>query len=221
MAGKSLELACVVSQPFAENTYIAWLTGRSDCVVFDPGLEPDRVIDLLEQKRLTPVAILNTHGHSDHIAGNAAMLDCWADCPLVIGAGDAPKLTDPNLNLSAPFGFEIVSPPADRLVREGDWLELAGMRLEVLETPGHSVGHVVYVWKEGSPWIVFGGDVLFRGSVGRTDFPDGSPSQLLGSIRQKLFTMPPDTIILPGHGDSTTVGEERWTNPYAGEGQGA
>jgi glyoxylase-like metal-dependent hydrolase (beta-lactamase superfamily II) len=216
---KSLELTCIVSEPFAENTYIAWLAGRSDCLIFDPGFEPDRVLERLEQNKLTPAAVLNTHGHSDHIAGNAAVLARWPDCPLIIGAGDAPKLTDPELNLSAPFGVQLFSPPADRLVREGETLELAGIRLDVLELPGHSVGHVVYVWQDGSPWIVFGGDVLFRGSVGRTDLPDGSTTDLLRSIRQKLFTMPPDTIVLPGHGEPTTVEHERRTNPYVGEGR--
>jgi glyoxylase-like metal-dependent hydrolase (beta-lactamase superfamily II) len=215
-----LVLACVVSQPFAENTFIAVLPGRSDCLVVDPGFEPDRVIDEIVQKNLTPAAILNTHGHSDHIAGNQALKDRWPDCRLIIGAGDAPKLTDPRLNLSAPFGIDLISPPADRTVVEGDRLLLAGIRLDVLETPGHSVGHVVFVWKDGSPWIVFGGDVLFRGSVGRTDFPDGDTRQLYRSIRQKLFTLPDDTVVLTGHGEPTTVALERRTNPYVGEAAG-
>jgi hydroxyacylglutathione hydrolase len=214
---KLLELACIVSQPFAENTFIASLAGRTECLIIDPGFEPDRVIAQVAQRGLSPVAILNTHGHSDHIAGNEAIKTRWPDCPLIIGRDDAPKLTDPELNLSAPFGVELISPPADQTVGEGDTLELAGIRLDVLETPGHSRGHVVFVWKDGSPWIVFGGDVLFRGSVGRTDFPDGDGPQLFDSIREKLFTLPPDTIVLPGHGEPTTVEHERRTNPYVGE----
>jgi hydroxyacylglutathione hydrolase len=213
----ALELACIVSQPFAENTFIAHLPGRSDCLVFDPGFEPDRVIEHLEQKKLTPAAILNTHGHSDHIAGNRAMKERWPDCPLIIGEGDAAKLTDPELNLSAPFGVELISPSADETVGAGDVLERAGIRLEVRAAPGHSVGHVVFVWKDGSPWIVFGGDVLFRGGVGRTDFPDGDGPQLFRSIREQLFSLPGDTVVLPGHGEPTTVEFERRTNPFVGE----
>jgi glyoxylase-like metal-dependent hydrolase (beta-lactamase superfamily II) len=135
---------------------------------------------------------------------------------LVIGAGDAEKLTNPNLNLSAAFGLALTSPPADNLVREGDRFAAAGIELEVLETPGHSIGHVVFVYKAEEPWQVLGGDVLFAGSIGRTDFPDGSFEELSAAIHGKLFPMPDDTIVLPGHGPSTTIGREKRTNPYVG-----
>jgi glyoxylase-like metal-dependent hydrolase (beta-lactamase superfamily II) len=139
---------------------------------------------------------------------------------LIIGQGDADKLTDPYKNLSASLGVPIVSPPADRLVNEGDTLELAGMTLEVLEMPGHSVGHVVFVWRGAAPWVVFAGDVLFQGSIGRTDFPDSSTSQLIDGIHRKLFTLPDDTIILPGHGPTTTIGDEKAHNPFVGRPSG-
>ena len=90
------------------------------------------------------------------------------------------------------------------------------MELEVLELPGHSRGHVVYVWKGDRPWVVFGGDVLFQGSIGRTDFPDGDMKRLLSGIREKLFVMPDDTIVYPGHGAPTTIGEEKRYNPFVG-----
>lgn len=206
----------VVSQPFDENTYIAHSSGRGDAVVIDPGFEPDAIIDYLTRHSLTPAAILCTHGHSDHIAGNSTLKQSWPACPLVIGAGDAAKLTDPHLNLSAAFGAAVLSPPADRTVDEGEEIESAGIQLGVLAAPGHSAGHVVFLCRETSPWQLFGGDVLFRGSIGRTDFPDGSFDDLCRSIQEKLFTLPDDTIVLPGHGPATTIGHEKRTNPFVG-----
>lgn len=218
MTESHLKLASILSLPFAENTYVASLAGRDDCLVFDPGLEPQKIFDYLDGEGLTPAAIVNTHGHADHIAGNGAMKERWPDCPLWIGAGDAAKLTDPALNLSDGFGVALVSPPADGLLREGENFSAAGFDLVVYEIPGHSSGHVVLVWKAQRPYYVFGGDVLFEGGIGRFDFPDGSFEQLAEGIRTKLFTLPDDTVVLPGHGGTTTVGREKRTNPFVGEG---
>jgi hydroxyacylglutathione hydrolase len=209
-------LARIVSAPFGENSYIAHLEGRSDCLVFDPGLEPELILDYLDGEQWVPAAFMITHGHSDHIGGNAAMKRRWPQVPLVIGRGDAPKLTDAELNLSAQYGLAIVSPPADVVLDEGEIYRAAGFELEVLEIPGHSSGHVVYVWRGERPWIVFAGDVLFQGSIGRTDFPDGSFKDLAAGIHGKLFTLPDDTVVLPGHGDPTTIGEEKRHNPFVG-----
>jgi glyoxylase-like metal-dependent hydrolase (beta-lactamase superfamily II) len=110
----------------------------------------------------------------------------------------------------------MVSPPHDRTVDDGDQLEAAGIKLEVLAAPGHSVGHVVFLCRDTDPWTVFGGDVLFRGSIGRTDFLDGDFESLREAIHSKLFTLPDDTLVLPGHGPSTTVGREKRTNPFVG-----
>jgi hydroxyacylglutathione hydrolase len=214
--GSPFELATIVSLPFAENTYIAHLAGRHDCLIVDPGLEPGKVLAHLDQQALEPAAILNTHGHADHIAGNAALKERWPDCPLVIGRGDAPKLTDARLNLSADYGLGLVSPKADVLLDEGDTYCVAGFDLHVREIPGHSCGHVVLIWKTHAPVVVFGGDVLFAGSIGRTDFPDGSFEQLAAGIREKLFTLPDDTVVLPGHGPATTIGREKRCNPFVG-----
>lgn len=216
MSETSLNVGCVESMPFGENTYIAHFTGRDDCIVFDPGFEPDAIIDYLAAHVLSPAAIVCTHGHSDHIAGNATLKRRWPDCPLVIGVGDAAKLTNPELNLSAPFGVRLVSPPADRTLGEGERFNAAGIELDVFETPGHSIGHIVLVCKQIKPWRVFGGDVLFDGSVGRTDFPDGSFDALRSAIHDKLFTLPDDTIVYPGHGPETTIGQEKRTNPFVG-----
>jgi glyoxylase-like metal-dependent hydrolase (beta-lactamase superfamily II) len=209
------QIHTIVSQPFEENTYVVWQPPRTDALVIDPGLEPDLILDFLREQGLTVAAILNTHGHADHIGGNAEVKSAFPEAPLLIGHGDAVMLTDADANLSAPFGMPITSPAADWVLREGDVVEAAGFRLEVLEIPGHSPGHVVFVLR-GEPCLVFGGDVLFRGSVGRTDFPGGSSQRLFAGIREKLFTLPPETVVYSGHGPVTTVKHERRTNPFVG-----
>ena len=206
----------VVSTPFEENGYLVFREGRRECLVIDPGLEPEAFMERIERLSLEPVAILNTHGHSDHIAGNAALKKRWPRCPIVIGVDDAPKLLDSWLNLSANFGASVTSPPADVTVADGDTYEAAGFEWQVRAIPGHTVGHVVYLWEGQEPPVVFVGDVIFAGSIGRTDFPDGNHRRLILGIRSKLFTLPDETILLPGHGPTTTVGEEKRDNPFAG-----
>jgi glyoxylase-like metal-dependent hydrolase (beta-lactamase superfamily II) len=210
-----LTIHTIVSQPFAENTYVVWLPGRQDALVIDPGLEPELILEFLRDQGLTPAAILNTHGHADHIGGNEALKQAYPQAPLIIGADEAHLLTDATANLSAPFGMPVTSPPANRTVREGDAVEAAGIRLEVLDVPGHSPGHVVFLYR-AQPCLAFGGDVLFRGSIGRYDFPGSDGRLLLQGIRGKLFTLPPDTVIYPGHGPVTTIGHEKRTNPFVG-----
>jgi hydroxyacylglutathione hydrolase len=211
-----LRLRTIVSAPFDENSYILGRADRTDVLVIDPGFQPDLILDALRDEELQVAAILNTHGHVDHIAGNAAMKKAFPAAPIIVGAGDADMLIDADLNMSAPFGLPIVSPPADRLVREGETIEFAGLKLEVFDIPGHSPGHVVFLLR-GSPDIVIGGDVLFRGSVGRTDLPGGSFAQLRFGIEAKLFTLPADTVVYPGHGPVTTIGHEKRTNPFVGQ----
>jgi glyoxylase-like metal-dependent hydrolase (beta-lactamase superfamily II) len=210
----ALQIDRIVSAGFEENTFVARLQPRTDCLVVDPGLEPQKTLAYLDEHRLTPAAILNTHGHGDHIGGNGALKERWPQCPLVIGRADAQKLVDPDLNLSAAFGFSVVSPAADMQVDQGSRFSAAGFDLEVLAIPGHSVGHVVYLWRGQEPYVVFVGDVIFFGSIGRTDFPDGDFNQLVAGIREKLYTLPDATRLLPGHGPATTVGREKRTNPF-------
>jgi hydroxyacylglutathione hydrolase len=208
-----IHIQTIVSSPFEENTYILWREGAKNAIVVDPGLEPELILEFLEQRELKARAILNTHGHADHIAGNGAVKAAFPEAPLVIGVNDAVMLSDPAANLSLSYGFEITSPSADQTVRELDQLSFAGIDLEVLDVPGHSPGHVVFVIRE-QPVIVLGGDVLFRGSIGRTDLPGGSFPQLADGIRRKLYTLADDTVVYPGHGPTTKTGHEKRTNPF-------
>lgn len=209
-----VEIHTVVSEPFAENSYIVWRPGADRAFVIDPGFEPGAIREVLAERGLTLAAIVCTHGHVDHIAGNADLKRAYPEVPVVIGAGEAAMLTDPVLNLSLPFGLEVVSPPADRTVREGDKVTVAGIELEVFDIPGHSPGHVVYLIRDEKPMLVLGGDVLFRGGIGRFDFPGGSYETLRANIERVLWPLPPDTVVYPGHGPTTTIGHEKRTNPY-------
>lgn len=209
-------IEAIESAPFAQLCYVAWLAGRTDAVVVDPGFDTRSLIRLLIQQGLRPAAILNTHGHVDHIAGNAEIKAAFPEAPLIIGRNERVMLTDAQANMSASFGLPVRSPDADRLVGDGDVVESAGFRFLVREIPGHSPGSVVYIAEDFDPPIVFGGDVLFSGSIGRTDFGGDFPL-LRSGIRSKLFTLPEATRIYPGHGPATTIGEERRTNPYVGD----
>jgi hydroxyacylglutathione hydrolase len=211
-----LQIHTIVSMPFGENTYVVWRPEHKQALVIDPGLEPELILEFLRTNELDVAAILNTHGHGDHIGGNEAIKSAFPNAPLVIGAKEAHLLTDPTANLSAFLGAPIISPTADSLVREGDSIEFGGIHLDVLDVPGHSPGHVVFIYRS-EPCIVFGGDVLFRGSIGRSDFPNSDGPLLVSGIRGKLFALPPDTLVYPGHGPVTTIAFERRSNPFVGD----
>jgi len=217
MPSSDHEIESIESAPFGQIAYVAWRPDRADALVVDPGFDTDTIRDLLARLKRTPAAILNTHGHADHIAGNAAMKELFPNAPLIIGKNEAHLLTDPEANLSAPFGIPLTSPPADRLVSDGERLDVAGFTFEIREIPGHSPGSVIFVALGLDAPFVFGGDVLFAGSVGRADKPGDDPKALFEGIRAKLFNLPDATLVLPGHGPPTTVGQERRNNPFVGE----
>ncbi|MGL4419590.1 MAG: MBL fold metallo-hydrolase [Gemmataceae bacterium] len=213
MGPVALQIYTIESEPFAENSYIVWDDERTDCFVIDPGFEPEVIVDFLQEQGLTPVAILNTHGHCDHIAGNRAMTEAYPDLPIYIGENDAVMLVDPRENLSEGFGIPITSPSHTVALRDSERHTVAGITWDCWHTPGHSPGHIVYFLAGAQPRL-FGGDVLFRGSVGRTDFPHGSFPQLLHSIQSRLWPLPGNTVVYPGHGPVTTIAHEQATNPY-------
>lgn len=215
MPSSGYTIESVESAPFAQISYIAWRDGCNEALVVDPGFDVPAIRAVLEQKQLKLVAILNTHGHVDHIAGNRALKEAYPNSPLIIGVNETGMLTDPDCNLSAQFGLPIISPKADQTVIEGQRIEIAGFSFEVREIPGHSPGSVVFICDSVEPPFVFGGDVLFAGSVGRTDL-GGSSTQLISGIRGKLWNLADATRVFPGHGSPTTIGVEKRTNPYAG-----
>ncbi len=210
----AIQIFTIESEPFAENSYVVWREGGGEAFVIDPGFEPDLIREALTDRGLTLAAIVCTHGHVDHIAGNTALKQAFPEAPILIGTRDAAFLTDANVNMSAKFGFDVTSPPADQLLNEGDKITVARIELEVFDIPGHSPGHVVFLIREMKPFVVLGGDVLFRGSVGRTDFPGGSFPLLKAGIVRSLWPLPPDTVVYPGHGPVTTIGHEKKTNPF-------
>lgn len=216
MSQAEVQIEPIESAPFGQMTYLVWRQGQPDAVVVDPGFDARAILDELSRRSLNVVAILNTHGHVDHIAGNRALKDAYPHAPLIVGANDATLLTDSAANLSEPFGMPLVSPPADRLVADGERLEVAGLEFEVREIPGHSPGSVVFVCRQFAIPFVLGGDVLFAGSVGRTDLGGNAPLLLQG-IRTKLLTLPDNTVVFPGHGRPTTIAQERRSNPFVGQ----
>jgi glyoxylase-like metal-dependent hydrolase (beta-lactamase superfamily II) len=176
----------------------------------------DEIIEFCDRRSLVPRVLVNTHGHADHIFANAAMKKRWKDLAIAVGEGDAEMLRSPTKNLSILLMSWIKSPAADRLLADGDTIDLGEAKWRVLATPGHTPGGISLYCPEAADGrgAVFSGDALFAGGIGRTDFPGGDYDLLLTSIRKKLFALPPETVVYPGHGPASTVGEEARTNPF-------
>lgn len=192
------------------NCYFLINKETKEVLVVDPGGHAGNLADKVKAEGLKPVAILLTHGHSDHAMG-AEELKGLLQVPVIALKEEQETLEDPRLNLSPMFGVtEKYS--ADQYVRDGEVLHLAGFDVKVLHTPGHTVGGCCYYFEEQK--IVVSGDTLFCGSVGRTDFPKGSGGTLVRSIKNKLMVLPDDVQVLPGHDSRTTIGWERVNNPF-------
>lgn len=200
--------------PFAANCLVLEPAQGDEVFLVDPGFDVEQVLLWLSQRGKKPKVVLLTHAHLDHAWGCAAVRDAFPGVPIRLHPGDLPLYE--NLPVQAQmFGFP---PPAvvdaEAVLWEGQELELGGERLLVRHTPGHSPGHVVFVSRDGErPWAVVG-DVIFQGSVGRTDLWGGSWEELEASIRNVVYRLPEATVLYPGHGPATTVREEKRENPF-------
>jgi len=206
---KDMVLTRLVVGPLQVNCFILADEKTKEAVVIDPGDDAGDILRVIEEKGLKVKYIINTHAHFDHVGANKALKDATG-AELLLHEADAPVLAT-TANQSRSFGMKPVSsPPADRYVKQGDLIRAGEISLKVLETPGHTPGGISLL-EEG---MVFTGDALFAGSIGRTDFPGGDLLTLLGSIKKNLMTLPDETRVFSGHGPASTIGEEREQNPF-------
>ncbi|MEV8018585.1 MBL fold metallo-hydrolase [Streptomyces sp. NPDC086554] len=204
------------------NCYLVAPAAGEECVIIDPGHQAAQgVEDALKKHRLKPVAVILTHGHIDHVASVVPV--CGAnDVPAWIHPDDRYMLSDPEKAIGRAFGAQLmgeltVGEPADlRELSDGAQLKLAGLDFSVAHAPGHTKGSVTFQLPESAegPSVFFSGDLLFAGSIGRTDLPGGSHTEILESLARVCLPLDDSTVVLPGHNEHTTIGRERATNPY-------
>lgn len=192
------------------NCYFLQNTDTNEVIVVDPGAKGERIYEEMTNRGYTIKAVLLTHGHFDHVMGADAIRKA-AGVKVYLGEEDGKLIENADLNVSAMFGTPYTT-KADILVKDGEELELAGIKMKVIHTPGHTAGGVCYYLEEEK--ILVCGDTLFAESVGRTDFPTSSASALVTAIREKLFILPDEVYVYPGHGPTTTIGHEKENNPF-------
>jgi hydroxyacylglutathione hydrolase len=202
----------LVVGPLMANCFIFGCNKTKEAVVIDPGGDADRILLSLADSELKVKYIINTHGHFDHVCGNGKMKDATG-ADILIHPLDAPMLGMLTSN-AAVFGISVEnSPPCDQTIAEGETISFGNISLKVTHTPGHTPGGIS-LYTDG---IVFVGDTLFAGSIGRTDFPGGDFDTLISSIKTKLFNMEDDMRVLSGHGLETSIGKEKRFNPFVGQ----
>jgi len=208
------QIKSFIFNPFQENTYILF-DETNECVVIDAGCNDTKeqleLLSFIEEKELIVKKVLNTHCHIDHILGNAFLVEKF-NVPSIAHNDDLPLLQRAN-DMAIAFGFNIQKPPMPSVwVNHNDTIEFGNTKLKVLHVPGHSPGCIAfYCEKDG---FVIVGDVLFKGSIGRADLPGGDYDTLISSIKENLFTLPENSVVYPGHGEKTTIGHEKKTNPF-------
>lgn len=205
----SMQYMSMVLGPVMTNCYIVYDSETRDAMVIDPAWNYRKIDQALQDNQLHLQFIFLTHGHADHI-GALQELRNYKNVPVYVGKGDVDLISNSRNNLSMFMGKEIQCESPDYVVTDGEIITLGHLKFTALETPGHTPGGIS-LYGEG---VVFSGDTLFRYSVGRTDLYGGSAKTLIDSINTKLMPLPDDTVVLPGHGPSSTIGEERRGNPY-------
>jgi glyoxylase-like metal-dependent hydrolase (beta-lactamase superfamily II) len=206
--------------PLMVNCYIVADEETKETAVFDPGGSVENILKVLDQESLKVKYIINTHAHWDHVGGNKLLQEATG-APILTHRDEAPELESVRTR-AAHFGTDAADSVASRFIQEGDVIQVGSLRFDVLDLRGHSVASLGFVFDgelelEGMKQtrkMVICGDALFAGSIGRTDFPGSSLDLLLENIRTKVFTLPDDTLVLPGHGPVSTVGRERRYNPF-------
>ena len=193
------------------NCYIFGDDKTREVFVIDPGGDAAEIIDAIENNKLKVTAIINTHGHIDHTFGNKALKEHYK-IPLLIHGDDSQMLTSSFHNLSDYLGYEISVIPPDRILKDNEMINAGPFNLKVIDTPGHTRGSISLECVDKG--IIFTGDTLFAGGIGRSDLPGGDGEKLISSIKKRLFIYPDNTVIYPGHGPSSTIGEEKKYNPY-------
>lgn len=206
----NLAIRMMVLGPVQTNCFFLINEDTKEVLVIDPADYAQKIIEWMKSENLKPVAILLTHGHFDHIMGVEGIRKEYG-IPVYASRDEVDVLAKPQLNVSTMMGAYL-SMKADELFADGDVLELAGMKLKVISTPGHTIGSVCFYIEEEK--VLISGDTLFEASVGRTDFPTGSSRQLIESIKTRLFILPDDTSVFPGHGGTTSIGYEKLHNPF-------
>lgn len=203
-----VQIKSVVVGMLMTNCYIVYDEDKKEALIVDPGASSVSIKEAVNHLGVTPVAILLTHGHADHIGALPKVKEAY-QVPVYVYKDEVPVLADPVFNLAI-RGYELASD--DVKLSDGQILELGGMKIRVIHTPGHTPGGCCYYIEEAG--ILLAGDTMFRFSWGRTDFPGGSEIDLMRSIRQKLLPLPPETKVYPGHDCSTTIGDERRMHGY-------